>query len=141
MTLGRSRRCRGRRAHGFTLIELMIAIVIVGILAAIALPVYQQYVLRTHRTEAKAILMETAQFLERYYTTNHTYVGAAVLSGVSPKGASGAGVRYTIAFSAGPTASAYTLRAVPANAQTSDACGALTLSNTGAQTPTTLGCW
>jgi type IV pilus assembly protein PilE len=119
----------------------MIAIVIVGVLAAIALPAYQQYVQRTHRTEAKAILMETAQFLERYYTTNHTYVGAAVLSGVSPKGASGTGVRYTIGFSAGPTASAYTLRAAPANAQTGDSCGTLTLSNTGAQTPTTAGCW
>ncbi len=97
--------------------------------------------LRANRADAKAVLMESAQFMERYYTTNNTYVGAAVLSSVSPKGTSGSDVKYNITFSVTPTASVYTLKATPANGQTSDSCGNLTLSNTGAQTPSTAGCW
>lgn len=129
------------RAGGFTLIELMIVVAIIGILSAIALPSYRQYVLQANRADAKAILMETAQFMERYFTTNNSYAGAAVLSAVAPKGATGGAIRYNITFSVTPTASQYTLQAAPANNQTSDSCGTLTLSNTGAQTPTTAGCW
>lgn len=129
------------RVSGFTLVELMITIAIIGILAAIAYPSYTQYVLRANRSEAQAILTESAQFMERYFTTNGTYVGGALLSGVSPKGASGDAIKYTISFSLGPTATDFTLQAVPNGGQTGDSCGTLSLSNTGAQTPSTGGCW
>ena len=136
------RACCGRkRASGMTLIELMVVVVIIGILAAIAYPSYQQYVLKSHRAEAKAILTETAQIMERNFTTNGTYVGGAVSSAVSPKNATGSAIKYNISFSAGPSATAFTVQAVPAGAQASDSCGTLTLSYTGAQTPTTSGCW
>jgi type IV pilus assembly protein PilE len=130
------------RTRGFNLVELMIVTAIIGILAAIAYPSYTQYVLRSNRADAQAILMESAQFMERYYTTNNSYVGATVLSAVSPKGAAGGAIKYNITFSVAPTATVYTLRAVPANGQTADTtCGTLTVSQTGAQTPTTAGCW
>jgi type IV pilus assembly protein PilE len=129
------------RQRGVTLIELMVVIAIIGIVSAVALPAYNRHVLKSNRSTAQAVLLETAQFMERYYTANNSYVNAAVPSTVVPKGATGSAVKYNVSFSATPTASAYTVQAVPANGQTADSCGTLTVSQTGAQTPATAGCW
>lgn len=133
------------RQSGFTLIELMITVAIIGILAAIAYPNYTQYVLRANRAEAQAILSETAQFMERRFTTCGTYAtnatcatAAVPTSAVQPVGSTGNARRYTIAFTAA-TATTFALQATRVNSQTNDSCADLTLTNTGQQGPA--GCW
>lgn len=65
---------RCRLAHGFTMIELMVVLIIVAILAAIAIPSYQESVLKTRRTEGRAALMKVMQQQERYYSLHTTYL-------------------------------------------------------------------
>lgn len=72
---------RINQQSGITLIELMIVVAIIGILAAIALPSYNQYVERTRAADAQGALMSLANALERYHTQNNTYVGATLGAG------------------------------------------------------------
>lgn len=128
-----------RVASGFTLIEVMVVVVIVGILAALAYPSYRESVRKGNRAEAKAALMESAQALERYYSINGRYTtgttGTLVLPSVFPTvvPASGA-ARYTIAAQGSPTTNAYVLRASRTGSMAGDACGDYQISSTGAQT-------
>lgn len=127
----------GAPVRGFTLIELMIVVTIIGILASIAVPAYQQYVLRANRADAQAILMESAQFMERWFTTNNSYELAPLLSGQSPKTGT---AKYTISFTE-QSAGAYTLQAAPQGGQAADACGTLSVDETGATAADGAGCW
>ncbi len=71
--------------RGFTLIELMITVIIIGIIAAIALPSYQEQVRKTRRTNAQADLLELAAYMERHYGENFSYTAAALPFNESPK--------------------------------------------------------
>lgn len=114
-------------AQGFTLIELMIVVAVVAILAAVAYPNYQDQVRKSRRGEAKAVMAEASQLLERFRTVNNTYVGAPNIPAQSPANAGTA--RYNLNVNA--TATTFTITAVPQGTQSADTCGTLTLTHTG----------
>ena len=132
-----------RTVAGFTLIELMIVVAVVAILAAIAVPSYQEQVRKSRRAQAKADIVEYVQMAERFFTVNNTYVGFALPATVSPREA-GATARYNLAAST-QTATQFVLTATATGPQASDRCGDLSVSNTGLKTEsgsaTLAECW
>ena len=140
-----ARKPPSQRAQGFTLIELMIVVAIIATLAAIAYASYANYVTSSRRAAAAACLSEVAQFMERYYTTNQTYVGAT-LPALTCRGE--LTQFYTFAVTAGATATTFAVTAAPQGQQsTRDGakCGTLGLNHTGARSATgtqgAAGCW
>ncbi|PNS09468.1 type IV pilin protein [Solilutibacter silvestris] len=123
-----------REQNGFTLIELMVVVAIIAILAGIAYPSYIEHVKKTRRSAAAACLMERAQFMERFYTTNMAYdkdtgntpVAIPVSGCVTDLAAF-----YTFGAPSNLAPSTFTLTATRAGAQSSDACGDLSINQAG----------
>lgn len=132
---------------GFTLIELMIAVAIVGILAAIAFPAYQSQVENTRRTTAQSDLLELAQWMERRYSNGFDYRDTSSTPAVNPtlpftqSPREGNTAFYNLSFSGDVERNSFTLQAAPTGGQSGDDCGTLTLDEAGEKGADEANCW
>lgn len=134
-------------AQGFTLIELMIVVVILGIVVAIAVPAYQMYVTKGRRQDGKAKVMEVAQRLERYYSERLTYTTSPTdLGYTNPLKSDQGFYTLTIAANDGSTiASSFKITAAPQGVQSTrdTACGSLIMTSENVRSTSTsaTNCW
>ena len=134
-----------RATRGFTLIEIMIVVALIGILASIALSSYQSHALKTRRYAAQSCLMEQAQYMERYYTTANNPMSYTDASLPNASCKTNLAAYYT--FSLTSASQAFSVQAVASGTQTGDTnCRTLALNQAALQssssaTASTTGCW
>lgn len=127
-----------KKQGGFNLIELMIAVAIVGLIAAFAYPSYLEQIRKTRRADCAGAVTSLGSAMERFFTVNSTYRGAG--AGGGDTGAptifqascpvDGGTPTYNLTIQAA-TASTFSVQAAPVGDQLQDKCGTLTLTNTG----------
>jgi type IV pilus assembly protein PilE len=127
------------RLKGFSLLELLIALVIIGILVSITYPSYLNYLYQSRRTDAMTTLSQTQMILERCYSQNFSYNAACTALPTFPLTSPQS--FYTITLS-NLGASTYTLTAVPRGAQATDTtCATMTVNQANVKTGTNTVCW
>jgi type IV pilus assembly protein PilE len=129
---------RGRSARGITLIELVVAMAILAILAAVAIPNYSDYVRRGTRADVQAFLMDVALRQQQHLVDRRSYAATLGALGVTvPSSIAG---KYDVALVVDNAAAPqFTLTATPQGGQDGEACGALSLDAAGNKTPAK--CW
>lgn len=128
------KRIKSRGSWGFTLVELMITVAIVGILAAVAFPSYTQYIVRANRSAAQAQMLDIANRQQQFLLANRAYATKSVLTSSGYTLPTDVGARYGYDITVGTDSlPSFTITLTPAGAQASD--GALTLNSEGVKTP------
>ena len=120
------------KQQGFTLVETIIVLSILGILAGIIYPGYAGHVKRAHRTDAKTVLLQAAARQERFFGNQNRYAGNMTLLGYSTDPLTTEDGRYAVSVNAS-TVNTYTLQAVPntLGRQNTDGCGSFVIDYLG----------
>jgi len=132
------------KQKGFSLIELMIAIAVLGIITAIAYPSYTNYVRDARRAEAQGAILEAAQWLERQFTVDGSYAtSAGAARSISAFNTDFYTLTVATAANTTKQKSEYTIQAAPGGAQSGDSCGTLTITHIGVKGDgdTSQDCW
>lgn len=123
-----------RQAKGFTILELLTVVAIIGVISMVAFPSYQNYVRKGKRAEGRIALLTAVQMEERYFTTNNTYTATLSAAGIlsySGTNASSAAYTITIVPAAGGIATGFTAKATPTGNFVDTECNILTISQLG----------
>ena len=113
--------------RGFTLVEVLLVVALIAVLAVIALPNYNQYVMRGHRAHARAALLKLSQWMEREATVRGAY---PLATDIPASQLVVEGGRYTLAVNS-ENGATHRLSALPYGAQAADACGSFHIDHTG----------
>lgn len=139
-----------RPSGGFTLIELMITVAVVAILAAIALPSYQDYIRKSRRADAQGFLAEVAARQQHFLLDRRAYAESIIAATSATPAGLGLTVPasvasyYTFSIATDNTTSppSFLVSAAPTGSQSAEACGTLKLDQAGVRTVTGTGtCW
>jgi type IV pilus assembly protein PilE len=131
------------RSRGFTLIELMIAVAVVAILAAVAYPSFTEHLRKQRRAEAQQILMDVASRQQQHRLDTRSFVTGADVATTGASIPESLKLFYEFRFDPEATETAFTAAAVPIGAQASDVCGTLTVDQNGRKRSAEPGprCW
>ena len=132
----------GLSMRGFSLIELMIVLALIATLSLVALPNYQDHVMKVRRLEASMVLVQISQSLETYYAKHYEYEGfpASAIPSQSPINSDNKYYDITATLSA----SSFVLQAAPVGSQSSDSCAVLSVNQAGVQSASgdqSANCW
>jgi type IV pilus assembly protein PilE len=133
-SLAEERTMAARNIRGFTLIEVMVVVVIIGVLAAIAIPGFNDQIRKSRRAEIQGVMEQQRLRLEKHRVDNASYATYSLPSGTST-------ASYNVTLT-GTGPGAYTLTATPVGSQAADKCGTMTLVNTaGVISQSPANCW